>query len=822
MTSLRTLGRLALEPGDFTQPKPLILLAYLALEGPQQRRHMAELLWPSGQSLKSLAMALSRLRRAAPLSWDAEGGRLRCTAECDAAALLVALDADDLQAAETLYRGSFLAGLPQPGWSAELASWALATRERLAERYRARLLVAAERALAEGLLESAADLAAVAYNLAEAPAASASTLHRIHDLLASGRHALAAEAAAAAARLGRRTEVGPRPEAPAPVASLVAELFATPFLGRADELATVAHLLAQPATRLLTLLGPGGSGKTRLALQAAQAAEAAGGFPGGIHVALLSGERGRELLPQRLAEAVGAPDLSDDEPWRRLAAAFGSGRRLLLLDGLEPSPEAAGALSELLDLAPGLCLLLTCTERWGHEEELVVSVPGLPAPPPGSGWRQSLTTPAVQLLCGQVLARRPGLDLASQTEDVQRVCQAVEGLPLALELAAGCLGSVPASDLLRRIRLAAARPTSPSEVGGEPPDGLQAIIRASWEMLEAEEREAVARLAAFVGGFRREAAEAVAGARLSALSRLLDLSWLRATASGRLDSHPRLHAFARQRLGESPHVAEVLSGHADWFADLAHRAETRRRGPEQLALLRQVAEERANLLVALDHYAAQDPARGLALAVDLAVSWSLLGRGAEALSQLRRFLTLCEAAGTLGAMARLRIAQLSERLGEEDAAHRSYQQVLAEAEALNDRPLRAEAHLGLGRLRGGRGDDADALLHAEAALLLARAEGRAPLTSDALRAIGTLLAGRGALREAATHLEGAAALAERGGDLRAEAAVSLSLAEVRAELGERGRARWLAERGLELFRLLGDNRGEAAAASLLAAARPSP
>lgn len=810
MAKLTTLGKLSLDPRHFTQPKPLALLAYLALEGPQQRRHMAELFWPSGQSLKSLSMAITRLRQASPESCLTDGTRLWCGLDCDAVRLLAALDAGDLGTAEALYGGAFLGGLALPNWGVELEEWVLATREGLAERFRALLLTSAEHELAGGRIEIATELAARAYRLAGAAAAELETLQRLHRLLSAGHHPLVTQLSQELAEFGLPDQAGPH----GPVARLDAATFATPFVGREEELATVAALLEQPEGRMITLLGPGGSGKSRLALQAAKAAEAMGSFPDGIYLAFLDDLAQPASLPLRLSRALGVQAPSTEEPWAQLAGAIGHRRLLLVLDNVEQLRAAAEDLAELLDRAPGLRLLLTSRERLGLAKEQVVEVAGLPLPRRGGGWDEALLSPAVQLFRDRALAARANLDLAAQASGVLRICGSLGGLPLALELAAGWLRLMPAAELADLIDRAPEEVlASPSAGASDRHGSLHAVVEASWRMLEPDEREAMARLSVFVGGFRRDAATAVAGVGLRSLATLLDRSWLRSTADGRLDRHPHLYAFTRQILAERPQeLAELQARHATWCSELARLADGSLRGPDQLAQARRLSEEHANLLAALDHYADADPRSGLGLAADLGAFWSMHGHDLEGLRQLRRFLSAAGGLDARSAKARLRAAQLAERLGQDDLAGRLYQQVLEEAEALQEPLLQAEAHLGVGGcVRQNHGDYDGALAHFEAGLHQARQAGHDLLAADALRLMGVLVTHQGAYERAVSYYEEAGLLAERSGDLLAEAKVALSLSVVLVYMREMGRARYLSERSLAQFRLLGDRLGEASA-----------
>ncbi|MCC6310680.1 MAG: tetratricopeptide repeat protein [Trueperaceae bacterium] len=815
MAKLTTLGGLALHPGPFTQPKPLAMLAYLALEGRKPRRHLAEFLWPEGNGLKSLSMAITRLRKADPLACAADAKLVWTELECDATRLLAALEADDLTAASALYGGAFLEGATFQGASAELEEWVLETRERLAEGYRALLLRRAEAELAAGKPEHAAERAALAYRLAGAAPASPESLQRLHRLLALSHHELAGTVSAELEELG----ADPNPDQGTPLAQRTRGLFSTPFVGREAELAAIASALGRQETRVLTLLGPAGSGKTRLAARAALEAEAHGPFAGAVHLALLDDLDQPQLLPSRLGQVLGFQAPPSEDPWRQLAAAIGDRKLLLVLDNVEQLRGAADDLGHLVAGAPGLTLLLTSREALGLPGEQALAVGGLPAPEPGTAWDEALRYPAVRLLTDLALALKANLDLRSQAAGVLRVCRELGGLPLGLELASAWLRILPAAALAERI---ASDPASLGDLAagagrgdGDGPAGLQAVVEATWTVLSAEEQAALARLAVFTGGFDYQAAEAVAGVDVGTLAALLDKAWLRSPAPGRFDRHQHVYAFTRAKLAPlAGEVAGLRERHARWFAELARRSDERLRGPEQLEHLRLLDAEHANLRQALAYFAETDPASGLALAADLGTFWSLRGHDAEGLGYLQAFIGGEGAALPARVLVKAQVsaAQLAERLGRDSLAGSLYERALEGAEALRDRCLSAEANLGLAVcVRQNHGDYPGALRHMEVALGQARAGGSPLLASDALRVTGDLLANTGEYERAVSYLEEAATLASDGGDELSEAKAELSLSGVLVYMREDGRGRWLAERSLATFRKLGDRLGEASA-----------
>lgn len=200
---LRTFGSVMLEGSNFTRPKPLLLLAYLALEGTQDRRFLAELFWPrAGDHMKSLTVALSRIRKGAPGAIEADGSRAWTPLESDAGRFLAYLEEGDLARALELYQGPFLEGLYLRDWGAELEEWVYQTREFLAVQARQALITQAEREALRGHFSEAATRAQRAYHLPGAPALEPEDLRRLYTLLRAGENPHASEVGAEANAFG--------------------------------------------------------------------------------------------------------------------------------------------------------------------------------------------------------------------------------------------------------------------------------------------------------------------------------------------------------------------------------------------------------------------------------------------------------------------------------------------------------------------------------------------------------------------------------------------------------------------------------------------
>ena len=364
------------------------------------------------------------------------------------------------------------------------------------------------------------------------------------------------------------------------------------LIGRARELGEVAALLATPGVRLVTLTGPGGAGKTRLALAVAAAEQARERVL--VDLAPLARV---ELVASALADALGVPE----SPGRPLADAVADhlAQRWLLLvvDNVEHLTDAASLLAELLRRAPGLQLLVTSRVRLqlAGEHEYVV-------PPLDEG-------DAVALFSARARAADAGFRLDdANAAAVTAVCRALDGLPLAIELAAARAKLLPPEALLRRL----GAPLDLLGSGGpdRPPRqrSLRATLDASHDLLDHEQRRVFAWLAAFSGGFRIDDAEAVCGpATVDTLAALLDQSLLvrRPDRGGepRLGMLETVRAYARERLGLRSEAAEVHRRHAERYAELADALDQSRSAADP-PLLARVDAERHNLRAAIDWAAA--------------------------------------------------------------------------------------------------------------------------------------------------------------------------------------------------------------------------
>ncbi|MEP7293997.1 MAG: AAA family ATPase, partial [Chloroflexota bacterium] len=391
-------------------------------------------------------------------------------------------------------------------------------------------------------------------------------------------------------------------------------------------------LLSDPACRLLTLVGPGGIGKTRLALEAARQLP----LPENTHFVALQPLASAEFIVSAIADSVGFQFYSGSDPKQQLLDYLREKSRLLLLDNFEHLLDGATLLSEILTNAPGIRILVTSRERLNLVEEWVLEVGGL-AYPISANDSQAGRYSAVELFALRAQRVNVGFVLnEAQRPAVVRICRLVGGMPLGIELAASWTRALSCEAIADEIERSLDILETPARNVEPRHRTMRAAFAPTWNRLSDEERAVFMKLSVFRGGCTREAAEQVAGASLRILSTLVDQSLLRVDANGRYDLHELLRQYAAEKLLDSGELETTMQAHLDYFLKFAEQVEAHNFGREQIFWYDRVEVELDNLRVALSW--SLETETGLRLATALGWFWNRRDHWTEGREWLEKFL----------------------------------------------------------------------------------------------------------------------------------------------------------------------------------------
>jgi predicted ATPase/DNA-binding SARP family transcriptional activator len=808
-----------------TRPTAIAFVAYVALaDVPLGRSELARFFWPEldlERGLASLRITLSRARDALGdglLAADRHEVRImpgaavwidvRRFEQLLAPTQLDGASIDQLEEALRLYRGDLLLGTSSPG-SSEVEAWQTRWVERLRGRFHDALGRLADRHGASGRVEEAIRVArrlvgsdplneAAHRRLMQLCARAgkrADALRRHDECAAILREELGVEpdeetrrlrdtierggdfaarpgAPLETAHVGRSTGSGARPHAlPAPMAH---------FVGRESEIALAEQRLDDPACRLLTLTGPGGVGKTELALAIAR--RRADRYPDGACFVPLAGVADPELVASAIADALRLP-LTGGVVSARLFEHLRARRVLLIVDNLEHLLRGAATLAEIAAAAPGVQILATSRERSSLRGEWELVVDGLPCAEPSDPSREP---PSAAVALFVATAARVDASFAlspGNAATIHRICALVGGMPLGIELSAARVRSASpaeiAAELERNLDAFAGPRDAPSR---------QRSIRASFDwsygLLAPNEQAALRRLSVCRDGASPEAAFAVAGASPALLAALGEKFLLRRDGSGRWGLHALIRQFAAEALAAQPdEQREALARHAEYYTNrLVTQAETitgRQRGAARPAM----AANHDNLRAAL--------------------RWAATHRRLDLLERcLDSF------------------AAMEEALGHAREAEIVFTEIVASVRSAGGAPAllgRALVHAGRFALEGGAIADAAARVEEGLHLLLA-ADASADLGVAHLVA-GRLARLQGNFEAARWSLRVSLALARPRGDRQTIAAALGELGWASLLTGDAAKAQRLVRGALARFRALDDARGAAACHGALGAAQ---
>ncbi|MDQ4076149.1 MAG: NB-ARC domain-containing protein, partial [Chloroflexota bacterium] len=663
-------------PVELKSRKGLALLAYLAVTGaPQSREVLATLLWPehdqmrARQNLRATLFALNRTPLGAWLATDSDTIQLhpQLASAVDVTRFTQHISSgqlDELRQAAALYRGDFLGGFYLSD-SQPFEEWAVLQREQYRRQVLDVLELLATHAIAQGdfdeaevlarrqleldnlcegawrqLLETLARAGARNEALAEYErccqllqeelgVAPASETVALHEAIVQGKLGAATSGGVATTGTVPDVSASPRHNIPAAI---------TPLIGREEELRTLEEFLTNSDVRLVTITGAGGIGKTRLALQIA--ANLLDEFRDGIFFVNLAPLRDTELVIPTIAQTLNVREEGGQPLIERLKGYLGDKHLLLLLDNFEHLLAAGPEVTDLLAAAPHLKVLVTSRALLDVYGECIFAVSPLALPdltelPPV----ERLTRyDALRLFIERAQAVKADFTVTNANAPaIAEICVRLDGLPLALELAAARVRLLPPPALLDRLESRLELLTSGSRDRPVRQQTLRNTMEWSYQLLSEAEQRLFNRLAVFVGGRTLEAIEAVCNAEgelpidtLDGVASLVDKSLLR--QEERLDGRPRfvmletIHEYARERL-EASGEADILSRrHAAYFLGLVEEAERYLTGPEQAIWLDRLERESYNIRAAFQWTAENGAAEmSLRLAGGLGRFWEMRG-----------------------------------------------------------------------------------------------------------------------------------------------------------------------------------------------------
>jgi len=876
----------------FESDKVRALLAYLAIEigQPHRRERLAGLLWPNlpeRAARGNLRVALSNLRKllddspATPaLRVDRQTVQLAPEADVwvDVGDFCQLSEAEgrpgkvagSLRQAAELYRGDLLQGFSLPD-SAGFEEWLLLQREVLQRRMVATLRLLAHWHERQGEYRRALSHARRTVEMEPWQESDRRRLMRLLTLT-DQRNAALGQYQGLQRMLANDLSVEPEDETTALYTQIRAgqapalasapprnnlPTATTPFIGREAELDAIYACLQDPGCRLLTLVGPGGSGKTRLALAVAADALSSTSLSSGRHAFLpadgvfvvsLAPLSSEQAIVPATAAALGFSFRKDNDPWQQLLDYLRGKAMLLIMDNFEHLLDGARLVAQVLKTAPHVKVLVTSRARLNMQAEYLFSIKGMAlpasiAPHTPEATHELLGYDGLELFVTGARRVQPDFQLVpDNASDVVRVCRLVAGLPLAILMAAAAVERVAPADLAARLSDEMERGLDLLASGWqdvpERQRSMAAVFEHSWQLLTARQRQVLMGLSVFRGGFGAGAAQQVTGALESELEPLTRMSLLTCTPQCRYDMHELERQFLQAKLDRSLRTEESLRDrHSAYYCAALSRWAADLKGARQQAALAELRLDGENARAAWDWVGERGQLRRVAQATDgMFLFYRRQGRYVEAEM-------LCRAAAER--LAASTMPGEGEGPGTEAASHGDRWQVLSiilawqsgfletlgrheEARACAQQSLSLARHPSLPRPRA-EAAEAFALLHRghselgsdpvqaqasyERCLALFRAQANTWGAASALYALGDAAWFRGVYGEARRMYEASLALRREMGDHRGVAECLVALSNTLPRQGELAEGVRLGQQGITIMRELDDPGGIVAALS---------
>ncbi|MFZ4656055.1 MAG: tetratricopeptide repeat protein [Caldilineaceae bacterium] len=629
---------------------------------------------------------------------------------------------------------------------------------------------------------------------------------------------------------------------------------ATPFVGRANDLAELAAKLANPACRLLTLVGPGGMGKTRLAIQAAQMildfrfwildsekmpqnnpkskiqnlSWKDQKFADGVFFVGLASVDSSDLLVSTIAAALGFTFSGSGDPKTQLLAYLRAKSLLLVLDNFEHLLDGVALVSDLLTTAPGVKVLATSREALKLREEWFHFLSGMSYPATGASGQVETYT-AIQLFTQCARQVQQGFDVASEAAAVTRICQLVEGMPLGIELAATWLKFYSCVQIAEEITrdldfLTTALHNVPARHRS-----LRAIFEHSWRLLSPGEQYVLPRLAIFRDGFTQAAAEQVVGAARTVLLALVEKSLLQLTPARRFQFHELMRQFAEEKLLPEPQAAAIKDRHSLYYLRLLQEQEAYLKGRKQPSTTAVLEADIENVRTAWQWGVANQQVDAIDSALESLHTFYLMKywfqEGETVFGQAVATLQMAEPMGKQGILSgKLLFRQgvmavwFAWTAGKADHWEKAAKLYKAALAILSQFDAQAETGLALSALGAlhfhlGRFAEANHLF-AQALHIFSAQDNRVEM-GRILHELGVNLAAQGNYGEAIQTLQQGGELCEQSGDIRMRGEILNSLAQVYMAIEEYRVAQQMMQAILSARTAAEDQRGMAASLALL-------
>ena len=610
---------------SFLPDKRYQLLSYLAYHGDWLgRERVAFLFWPDTDTANSRQNLRGLLQRLRGLPFDPQvevtPHTLRWGPRTDVSEFLTALKGDEIDAAIGAYNGPLLAGMEEEE-AGEFGEWLEIERDRLHSEWRTVALrrlgecsadehLHATRLVRRLLAADEFDEEAVRSYLItmrrlgrsrEAGSLYEAFVRRLRDEMGLEPTSVTAKAFEDLRSLEPLPEPPPRTVGTSPIAKKARHLPVpmTSFVGRESELARLRELLLEPAASVLTVVGAGGVGKTRLALAAAHSVVTQ--FADGAVFVPLDALASIDEVPLSIAAALGV-SLAGADKAAELVTVLSGMELLLILDNCEHLPQLPELIGKLLSAGSGVKLLATSRERLRLGEEQLFPLTGLTFPKENDSLEMALKSGAVELFLDRARRVRPSFSVDPRdSRSLAKLGSYTEGLPLAIELAAAWARVLPLQEIVESIGESLDLMASTTVDGIPRHASIRATFDQSWSTLSSIEQEVMRRLAVFKGAVTGAAARYVAGASPLVLATLVDKSLIRLGDDDLYHRHPLLLAFTREKLSKSPGEEETtVKRHASYYLHYLRERTDRARGPRPAEALAEIEAEKGEILAAAE------------------------------------------------------------------------------------------------------------------------------------------------------------------------------------------------------------------------------